>query len=209
MVLALPVTGFWLIFAASKLPKMPEKTMPALTLFKVSIIIDLVIGCLIAFLLLIVSMVLFVASRTLYDDGGAGIAVGFFLLLVTGGILTFYIIYFKAASSVINGIRYGIINNSFNPFPGIKVFSILTYIGRGFVVFSVLVSSVSYSIASQNMYMLLREIPSEFRGLIESLLPSPSTSGAVFLFELIMSAGVIMCVIALNQFNNRLISKNQ
>ncbi|MCL1820517.1 MAG: zinc ribbon domain-containing protein, partial [Oscillospiraceae bacterium] len=72
MILALPVTGFWLIFAASKMPRLPEKTLTSLTLFKVSIIIDLVVSCIIGLLFVIVSIVLFAGASL----DGAFVAVG-------------------------------------------------------------------------------------------------------------------------------------
>jgi hypothetical protein len=62
MIIALPVTGFWLIFAASKAPMTPEKSLTSLLLFKISIIIELVVLCLAALLIVIVAVLLFVAA---------------------------------------------------------------------------------------------------------------------------------------------------
>ena len=104
IMLALPVTGFWFIFAASKVPKMPEKTMTALTLFKVSIIIDLVLKCLAAFVMLIASFIVFAGAGAVqnyyYSSIGSGVMIfaGLVILLIAVGMAIFIIIYFRAAT---------------------------------------------------------------------------------------------------------------
>ena len=203
MIMALPITGFWLIFAASKMPKMPEKTLPALTLFKVSIIIELVGSCFLALALLIGSIALFVVGANLSDWGGgeAFYAGGSAMLLVTGGVVAFIVIYYKAILSVISGIRDGIMRNLFNPLPGIKTFTILAYIGIGV---SVLFTSLSSFLLPQYMNMIIYAIPSDYQDIVESMLPS-SGSGFTLFFTLVMNAGIVVCIVVLNQFNNSLL----
>ncbi|MDR0326168.1 MAG: zinc ribbon domain-containing protein [Oscillospiraceae bacterium] len=207
MLLALPITGFWLIFAASKTPAMPEKTLPALTLFKVYVIINLVIMCLYALLCLIASIALFYVAGEVgnsYYSSGQGVlaGIGFVGLLITGGIVTFSIIYFRATLKVVGGIRNGIERNTFDAIPDISVFSILSYIGIGFSVLNGLMTAASFRAINEALWSL----PSDIGNIIRPLLMGGSGSTATFyvFFSLVASAGTVICIIVLNQFNNSL-----
>jgi hypothetical protein len=209
--LALPVTGFWLIFVASKQPKLPEKTSTSLKLFKVSIIIDLVVICLVALGVIIVAIILFGASSALssYDAGGALMAVGLVALLIAGGMVTFIIIYFKAVLQMLSGISNGIAYNSFNPLPGIKTFTILTYIMVGFSVLGALTTIIAVSAAQQFVWSIMRELPDILQSTVYDMLFS-STGVLAFqtMCTLMTAAGTIMCIIVLNQFNEKLVRRS-
>ncbi|MCL2002577.1 MAG: zinc ribbon domain-containing protein [Oscillospiraceae bacterium] len=201
MLLALPITGFWLMFASAKAPRLPEKTLPALTLFKVSVTIDLVVACLAGLLLLIVSIVFFAAGDTVSSfSGGAGFVygLGFLVLLIAGGVVTFGVIYFKAASGIVQGIRNGITYNAFHPLPGIKTFTILTYIGVGFAVLGAIITAAAVGFVS-NMFSALPG----FFNIFEDILTDNALSA---LFTLMTSGGIVVCLVALTQFNNSLIN---
>jgi hypothetical protein len=204
-ILALPVTAFWLIFVAAKQPKLPEKTMISLKLFKVAIIVELVVVSLSALLMLIISIILLAVGSRL---GAEVVFIGLILLLVAGGLVTFIIIYFKAVLQMLAGITNGIVYNSFAPFPGIKQFTLLTYILVGISVTGALVTIISVVAAQQLLWRILSEIPSEFRMFLNDLI-FPNTVILTFqtLCTLATGAGIVMCILVLNQFNDKLISK--
>ena len=206
VMLALPVTGFWLIFAASKAPKMPEKVLPSLTLFKASTIIDLVLSCLQALLLFIVAIIVFVGASNLggrsYASGNLLGLVGFLILLVGAGILVIGIIYFKAIQRVLNGLRSNIMYNTFHPLPGIKPFIVLTYIIVCAGALGTLVSSVGSVALSGALYSVSYLLPSELGGIVDNLLGG---SAVDLLFKFMGYAGIIICIVALNTFNNELV----
>lgn len=196
LILALPITGFWLIFVSSKSPKLPEKVMPSLTLFKVSIIIELVLISLSALILLIASIALF-ALLPMF---------GFVILLIAGGLVTYIILYFQAVLGMIGGIRANIISNTFHPLAGIKRFTILTYIGVGFSVlttlFSLLASAILTGLINQllwNMPAFIAEIANDFiRGIFS---PNPINA----LMSLALNGGIVVCIVAVNAFNATLL----
>lgn len=206
MILALPITGFWLIFASSKTPRLPEKTLPALTLFKVTAIIDLVVMSLMALILLIVSIMLFVAANELRQWGGDGIfmGIGFFMLLIAGGVVVFAIIYFRALLGIIKGLRNGITYNIFQPLPSVKIFSILTYIGVGISVFGALITIAATNFIMQNVWNVLQMIPRELHSIITPLIDGLSNTAISTFFTLVTSGGIVVCLVVLNQFNNSL-----
>ncbi|MCL2411048.1 MAG: zinc ribbon domain-containing protein [Treponema sp.] len=191
LIIALPITGFWLIFAASKAPKEPEKTFPALTLFKIYIFIIFIASCLIV-------LSLFIALVTVADTA-VNIVPGLFLLLLLGGsILAFSIIYFRLSLSLVSNIWNNIIANLFKPFENIKIFSILTYIGLG-ISFLIAFISVIVSSLTGNMLNFAQNM------ILSFTVFSTTTNYALLFFTLIVGAGTVICVIALNIFNNNLL----
>ena len=209
ILMVLPIIGFWLIFVASKMPKVPEKTMTALTLFKVSIIIGLVLSGFVALVMLILSVV-FIAGAgvdpsyyTGYLNGSYMIILGIMFLIIVAIAVTLIVIYYRSVLMLISGIRKGIANNSFNPLPGIKTFSIFTYIIVVFAVLSTLLMAVSAG--SINTLM------NDAYGSIEAIKPyisSYTVSAFSIVSTLASNAGIVICVIVLNRFNNSLIYNN-
>jgi hypothetical protein len=203
-ILALPVTGFWLIFVASKQPRLPEKTTTALKLFKVSIIIELVLICIIALFVTIIAIIIFGAAS--YVGGGA-MAVGLIALLVAGGMVTFIIIYFKAVLQMLGGLSNGIAYNSFNPLPGIKTFTLLTYIMVGFTVLGALATIIAVSAAASFVNSLLWQMPDFIRSTVAGLFPQTGVLAFQTMCTLMTAAGTVMCIIVLNQFNDKIIQR--
>jgi len=204
--LALPVIGFWFIYVASKQPKLPEKTITSLKLFKVSIIIDLVFICLAALVILVAAIIVFGATGYL---GGGVAAVGVVALLVAGGMVVFIIIYFKAVLQMLAGLSHGVTYNTFNPLPGIKTFTILTYIMVGFSVLSTLLSFIVASAAQDFVWDIIYALPREFRDFItiDSIFPSSGALTFQTMCTLMTAAGTVMCIIVLNQFNEKIIQR--
>jgi len=207
--LALPVSGFWLIFAASKQPKLPEKTLSSLTLFKVSIIITLIFTSIAALGGIIIGIILFAAAGAATDyigtGSGAVTVAGLFAVLIAAGAVVFIVIYFKAVLKVLTGIRNNITYNSFNPLPEIKRFTILTYIMVGFSV----LSTILIAAATGFMHNTLRMLPDYIYDVVhEMVISSPATAAVELLLELSSSAGIVICIIVLNQLNNKLTESN-
>ena len=204
--LALPITGFWLIFAASKAPGLPEKTLTSLTLFKVAIIISLVLYSIVALLLLIAAISLFAAASALagnpWAQGGVGglAFAGFVLLLASGGIVAFMIIYFKAVLKTLAGIKNNLLYNTFYPLEGIKMFTILTYIGVGFTALLALISLFSLNVIGGMIW----DLPGFMRDIVWAALPSQGIAAFNALFTLTHCAGIVICVKVLNDFNDSL-----
>jgi hypothetical protein len=203
--LALPVTGFWMIFVASKQPKLPEKTTTSLKLFRVSIIIELVFICLAALIVVIVAIVIFGAGSQL---GGGAMAVGLIALLVAGGMVTFIIIYFKAVLQMLGGLNHGVTYNTFNPLPGIKTFTILTYIMVGFSVLGALMNIIAVSAASSFVNQILWQLPDFMRGVVGGIFPSSGVLAFQTMCTLMTAAGTVMCIIVLNQFNEKIVQRS-
>ncbi|MCL2082745.1 MAG: zinc ribbon domain-containing protein [Oscillospiraceae bacterium] len=212
LLLGLPVAGLWLVFAASKTPRIPEKTLTALTLFKIHIIINLVAYCLAALGCLIVALILFARAVEFssYYGGGAVWGTGFLALLIAGGIVAFSIIYSKAALQTIGGIRDGIIHNLWKPLSGLKIFTIFTYISVGLSALSSLAMIGSGSAISEAMNEILYDLPGGLGELFQSAIVG-SFSGSIItssFFHLVSSAGTVVCIVVLNQFNDSLTMRN-
>ena len=197
---ALPIIGFWLVFAASRSPKLPEKTLPALTLFKISVIITFVAFCLVALLLLILSIVAMATGSAL----GFSIAtiLGIVLLIITAIVLLFVIIYYSSVLRVINGIRRHIIGNIMEPLRGANTFSILTFIFIGISILSVILSLFSFSAIDSYISGLLTDIPHEASDVIAQFMPSSSDITLSSLLSLASGLGTLFCVATLSKFNS-------
>jgi len=204
MFLALPVTGFWLIFAASKAPVLPEKTLTALTLFKVSVTVDLVFSCLQGFLFLILSILLFVVAGAgeLSSSGVVFISFMGIVFFFAGGVVAaLAIIYFRAALKIIGGLKANILNNTFEPLPNLNFFTILTYISVGFGA----LGALSELIISGAMNSIMSSLPWQLRDAAASYFSGRPPISALFTLTGLM--GVVVCVVALNAFNKSLVEK--
>ena len=205
---ALPVIGFWLAYAAARKPRLPEKTLPALTLFKTSVIIGLVVLCLFMLVMFIVVIALMIgAGMSSQIDlfggifSGVMVAVGIILLIILAGAIIIIVFYYRSVFRIISGIQNGIRNNIIYPLRSIKFFSVLTYIGAVFSVLSAVFSFGSMRVFNEAIYSL----PSEFSGFIEPIAGTLTGHGALSaILTIIGSVGTVLCVMVLNRFNNSL-----
>jgi len=195
MLSALPVIAYWLIYAASKAPKLPEKSLPALTLFKIEAIINLIGECVVALIMLIASIILFRLSTGL----------GLLMLVLTGILTTWAVVFVRAYLQVLLSLRNGITYNSVGSLQGIKTYSIMSYISIGLSALIVLITAMSAA-AIGALYGSIKDMLSFLPSEITSLLPSLGRSAVTFstLFTLASSAGQIIAIVVLNQFNNSL-----
>ena len=211
IILAIPVTGFWLIFASAKMPKLPEKTLVSLTLFKVSAIISLVVSCITGLVFLIFSIVMFAATGGFsYIGISAGILglFGFILLVASGATVVIAILYFKSIIQILAGIKAGIEHNHFAPLPKIKFFTLLTYITVGLSVLGTIGSIIINYALSSAFDMILYSLPSFLRETVADSLGLGSGVSVSAFFTLAGLAGVIICVIVLNAFNTHITGRS-
>lgn len=200
--LALPITAFWLIFASSKIPKLPEKTLPALTCFKIYVIINFVLQCFLGLMLLIAGVLAFLegaASRfnttTYYLIG-----IGFFIFAVIS--LVAHILCYRFTLSVLASLRQSFFSNVIVPIKGIVPFTILTYISVGLAIFS----SITWPVI---LHQLSRFIINFVPDFALNFIHVPSLPAAILstFFVLLFSGGVVVCVVALNMFNSRVLAR--
>jgi len=175
------------------------------------VIINLVAVCLLALFMLILSIALFVgageASGSRYgSDAAIGMYVGAFIsLIVTAGMVTIIIIYFRAIMRVLSGIRYNLLTNSFFEFPSIKVFTILAYIGIGFTVLSSIIGLFGLAAANEFIYEMLYDMPYEVREVLSGFFNFEVLMGTAVIstiFNLAANAGIVVCLVSLNRLNN-------
>jgi len=203
---ALPIIGFWLAFAAARTPRLPERTLPALTLFKVTVIIVLVAICLVTLMLLIIALAMLIGASALnqgfYYGSGIMVIVGIVLLVFIAIMIVFTIVYYRAILGIIGGIRNGILYNTSKPLRGVGVFSVLAYIGAGCAVLFALASIATSGAANEVLYSL----PSEYWSLYEPVMDSLAGGTALsVVFTAIYNIGTVICVTVLRRFNNSLI----
>jgi len=113
----------WLIYAASKKPVLPEKTLTSLTLFKIDTIFTLVVISLV-FAVVIISLIVSLIFSAAYFDVALG-AIWFALVVVLIALVIIIPFYFVAILRIIASIRANIVNNTMNPLRGVLPFSIL------------------------------------------------------------------------------------
>jgi hypothetical protein len=107
------------------------------------------------------------------------------------------------------GLGNGITYNSFNPLPGIKTFTILTYIMVGFSVLGALTTIIAVSAADAFIRDLLWALPDMISDAVRgAIFPSSGVLAFQTMCTLMTAAGTVMCIIVLNQFNEKLVQKS-
>jgi len=205
---ALPIIGFWLIFAAAKNPKQPEKTLTALVLFKVSMIISLVgIGLVVLGMLLIF---IIMAAVLAVEFGGLPAVILLIAFLPAVAIIVLTIIfYYVPVFRILQSIKFNIMHNAFTRIRGVKPFTIFFFIIMAFGVVGgliglALIGTFDYFLDDFMNYLIL-EAPElrPYEHLIwdawDGLVPSMAIST---LFGIVSSVGSALCVVSLNKFAN-------
>ena len=201
LLLALPITAFWLIFASSKVPKLPEKTLPALTCFKVYVIINFVIMCILALILLIAGALLFMAGADMRFGATTLYLLGVVCVIAAGVIVTIHVLYLRAILGVLDSIRQSFYSNIMAPLKGIGTFTVLTYISVGLTVFG----SITTAVIAFQLRRALALLPDFFLSFID--FPSMAPVILDTIFTLVICGGIVVCVVALNMFNNKILSR--
>ncbi|MCL2168661.1 MAG: zinc ribbon domain-containing protein [Defluviitaleaceae bacterium] len=213
---ALPAIALWLIYVASKQPRLPEKVFTSLTLYKVYAIIILVVFCMILGSVAIVWIIGMIAGVG-FGAGGAVVVVFITGAIVIGIMVLFLVFYFVAALRIINGVRHGLATNTFAPLRGVTPFIVISWILVGFGViggFSAIAGAGFVdTIPEYTLNILLREfmwdIPHELYWVIdivdEALISATPSAGAMAfagLLSLVSAAGQGILLVVLGQFSN-------
>jgi len=192
----LPMVAIWMIYAASKSPRAPEKSLTSLTLFRITFFMHLA---------LIMAAACLMALR-FGGDGQAMFGLSIFdsaldLVLVLGVIvlLIVYVTFFYGSLfTMVKGIREGIFSNMFEPLPGVGAFSVVNYLVSIFVILCALGVILVGFVAD----MMPFEIPEIVDEIAYNWFGANSnTALAVMAFALILSrAGGLLCTNVVNQF---------
>ena len=187
----LPIIAFWMIYSASKSPRAPEKSLTALTLFRVTAFIHLGV---------IAAVAAGLALR-FGGDGQALFGLSIFdspldLVMILAGlavIVLYVTFYYGSLFSVIKGLRDSMYSNVFEPLPGIGPFSVINYIINVLIILgSVLIIMTGIT----PIYIVA--IPE----VVTDWFQNANFAMALVAFSLILSsAGALLCTNVLNQFN--------
>ena len=211
-IFALPVIGFWMIYATCKEPEKYGKINTALSLFRASAIISLVWACLGVFLMFLGGLIAFVFGAAFVSYGGtAFIAVSLVIFIVAGGLLTIAIMYFKAILRVLNGIKDNMLHDTFNMLEGVTVVTVLTCIFSALsIIFLLILAALDgFFVSLANGTLpdeIMREIPPEVVNAFAEQYGTGAGSGFLVstLFTLVSLTGGIICLVVLNKFNNEI-----
>jgi len=208
---ALPIVGFWLIFAASKNPTLPEKSLTALTLFKVYTIISLVFIALAALIVIAATVISIIFANEFFGD------LSLFLMVIAPLFIAVIIIYIAifycvCILRILKSIRENIVNNTMNPLRGVTPFSIITILMVSFGILASFISLAIMGIMTPLINDLLDEIAHAIALLpqgqavfinmmdIESMLRNLlSTMTFTVLFGVLTQIGTILLVVSLNR----------
>jgi len=196
----LPIVSLWMIFMASTSPRAPEKSITALSLFRVTFFVHLCV---------IMAGAVLLALR-FGSDGQALFGLSIFdspldLVLILGGlaVVVLYVTFFYGSLfSMIKGIRDGIYSNMFDALSGVGPFSVINYIVGIFVILGAVVLIV-LGVLPDALPISLPEVISY--NAYNWFGESGNMALALLAFTLILSrAGSLVCTNVVNQFNNGL-----
>jgi len=212
--------GFWLLYAASGVPKLSGKAKTAMTFFKIGTIISIVALGLIVLALLVLAIIMIAAPSVLtgsrYVDRATNIVfivIGITIITTFGLLAVFYLFYYKYVLKIISGIKRGIMDNVVKPLKGVVFLMVITFFGLGsaitsaFMMISMMITNRSNTFDMYDqLYNSLYHIPREYR-LIEPFLRAvsrPSNSILLTAGTIAVQIGAILCIIVLNRFNGSL-----
>ena len=210
--LALPVVGMWLIYAASKRPSLPEKTFTALTLFKVHTIIGIVflsIAILVVVLVTVLLVFWAIEDGLLFNEA-------FIIPLIVGGLIgigfvvLFMVLYYVSLLKILKGIGDNMRSNSFAPIRGVTPFTVIAWIGIVFGVLGALSMLAGAGWLEESYDIIFRDLSNElaeFTWILNSLESFwPSTRGlmASAIFTLASNIGTAILLVMLSKFNGGL-----
>jgi hypothetical protein len=165
------------MFAAAKNPSQPDKTLPALMLFKVNLIISLIVAGLFILLSTIISVALIIAGYKLqdalgnsgfdipqivYDIIGVATLIGVGLLVLIAIMVVIIVFYYKALLSLLKGIREGITKNTRGPLPGVILFTVFTCISVASALITAIATAVAIGFLNAAVSNFLNEFLNEF-----------------------------------------------
>ena len=184
---AIYITALWILVFAAFSDTAYTKVLTALSMFRVSAVLTMVLVCILFALLAIVG---FSAAM----GGGLLFVLVFVICGGIGYILIRY--YFLALLKVLSGIKERIITGTYSPLKGLRPFLLVSYIS---IAASIIISLVSIDaiIHPQNATETI---------LLINLINAANTDASVaiggFIFLVAYSAGIILCLRTLKKFEN-------
>ena len=206
LLLSLPIIGGFLIFAASSSPRLPEKILPALTLYKVSTIIELVFFCIIMGVVIIAMIILSAAGA--FFDATLGAIVIISALIIIGIFVLYLILYYVSILRIINGVKGGLLSNKFAPLRGITPLMVVIIIAAVFSLIGSFIAIGASGFYSDIINDIARELGAEFgrefRDMFLDFMPIQSVGVLVtsMLLNMATYAGIIICLSVVSRFNN-------
>ncbi|MCL2376428.1 MAG: hypothetical protein FWC76_03425 [Defluviitaleaceae bacterium] len=213
LLMALPIIGFWLIYAAAKSPRRPERTLPALTLFKIYTIAHLV---LVTISMAAAFVLLFFLFRFMAVEFGAQDMMIVFniVLLVSAAIVAaimalFIAFYYVPILNIVKGIKHNIENNAFAPIRGVLPLTITTSIAvfaGASSAFMGLVTTALMGVGYANTMDDLQYIMDWYSPEMDWLGPLMMLNMSIgrlamsHFFSLVGMVGVVILLVALNKF---------
>ena len=204
--ISLPIIGLLIVYSASSSPRLPEKTFTGLTLIKVHTIIELVLLCIVAAIVLIAFIIMGIAGAILEP----GLAVVVFIIgIIVAGIFTLFIIlYYVSILRIISGIRHNLMSNTFRPLRGVAPLMVIMIIMGVFAVIGSLSALAITDFSSTFLDELFWELQLTWdqQNWVRSLVQPASVGVRMFSLLLVIAgyAGALMCIIVLRSFNNSL-----
>jgi len=175
-----PAIGLLMSFAAAKHPNHPERTLAAIKVIRVGVIIGLVLMC----IFWLSGLQAFVSLIGLGD--GMLLAVPFVVMLASvSAIIAFYYIPFIR---ILNCIQYGVSCNEFKPLRGSIPFVVMSSLN---IIFNI----VSIFLPNNFAQFLSHQSNSSI------VLDTVSISSINSTFTVISSTGVVVCLVVLWKFN--------
>jgi len=199
----LPIVSLWMIYMASKKPRPPEKSLTALSLFRVTFFLHL--GVIMAGAALM--------ALQFGADGEAFFGFSIFnnpldmvIVLVGLAIIVLYVTFFYGSLfSIIKGIRDGIYSNMFDSLTGVGPFSVISYLA-GILVILGAVGVILIGVApveSMPFEASILDTVSLYAGRWFG--ESYGMALAAMAFGVILSrVGSLLCTNVVNQFNSGL-----
>ena len=203
IMLSLPIIGGFLIYAASVAPRLPDKILPALTMYKVATIISMVLYCIGMGILIIVLLIAAIVGFVLEAMAGAIMLIVVFIVIVF--FVLYLVLYYVSILRIINGVRGGLITNKFAPLRGVVplmvvviITAVFSFIGS---IISIGVSGFFYELMDHAFYLFdLADYLTDFSIYI----PTPNVGVMVITMLLNMASyiGVIICLSVVSKFSN-------
>ena len=208
LLLSLPVIAGFLIYAASTSPRLPEKILPAMTLYKVSTIIELVLYCIVMAVVIIALIILSAAGG--FYDAALGAVIVVIALLVIGIFVLFLVLYYVSILRIVNGIKNGIMSNMFAPLRGVTPLMVIVVIMAAFSLIGSIIMIGASGFYGEFINEIYRELRWEFgpdaASVFMDFIPTIGTGAltASMFFNIATYVGMIMCISVVSKFNNTL-----
>ena len=205
---ALPIIGMWMLYAASKNPSVPEKSLTSLTLFKVIAVISLVLVCIGTGAAVLGMLFALTGGAALVDFLGAGeslFAIMVIIFLIITALLILIIIYYVSLLKVIKSIRHGILYNNIKEIRGVGFFTIFGIILVSMEILGNL-ATLSAQVTINNfwsdlVWMIRWEFGPEVASIFNDLMPLGGIDPLPIILSIAASLGMLLMLVTLRKFS--------